>query len=51
LLGQRVSLEYELGRRGAAASHNAIAVNTPMNAPSLIVASLIGIVDWTQIIN
>jgi len=45
LLGQRASLEYELGRRGATASHSAIVVNTPMNAPSLIVASLIGIVD------
>jgi len=51
LLGQRASLEYDLGRRGAAASHSAIAVNTPMNAPSLIVASLIAIVDLAQIIN
>ena len=51
LLGQRFNLEYDLGRRGAAASHSAIAVNTPINAPSLMVASLIGIIDSYQVIN
>jgi hypothetical protein len=48
LLGQRVNPEYDLGRRGAAASHSAIAVNTPINTPSLTVASLIGIIDSHQ---
>ena len=34
LLGQRWNLEYDLVRRGATASHNAIAVRTATNAPN-----------------
>ena len=45
LLGHRVSRECDLGRRGAVASHSAIAVNTLRNAPSLMMVSLIGIID------
>ncbi len=33
LLGQRMNLEYDLGRRGVAASHSAIALKTVINAP------------------
>jgi hypothetical protein len=40
LLGQRLNLEYDRGRRGAAASHSAIAVKTAINAPSRTTASL-----------
>jgi hypothetical protein len=32
LLGQRLNLEYDLARRGAAASHSAIVMNTVINA-------------------
>src|SRR5450631_3927203 len=45
LLGQRRSLEHDLGLRGTAASHSAIAVNTTMKAASLVAASLMGMVD------
>jgi hypothetical protein len=39
LLGQRLNLEYDLGRRGAAASHSAIAMKTVINAPRRIAIS------------
>jgi len=39
LLGQRLSLEYDLARRGAPASHSAIAVKMVMNAPRRMAAS------------
>jgi hypothetical protein len=45
LLSQRFNLEYDLGRRGTAASHSAIVVNTPIKVLSLMIASLIGIID------
>src|SRR5713226_2482769 len=45
LLGQRLSLEYDLGRRGIAASHNASAVKTAREAPSRTAASLGSTVD------
>jgi hypothetical protein len=45
LLGQRFNLEYGFARRGTAASHNAITVNIAINAPNLMAASLIGIID------
>src|SRR5215469_11225431 len=48
LLGQRLSLEYALGRRGAAASQRTIALNMAMNTPSLIVLSCAGIVQLTS---
>jgi hypothetical protein len=51
LLGQRLALGYDLGRRGAAASNRAIAVNTPIKAPSLTVTSLIGILELCKTLN
>src|SRR5712691_5660678 len=51
LLGQRFNLEYDLGRRGAAASHSAIAVKTVINAPSRTAASLGSMVDLLQTFN
>jgi hypothetical protein len=39
LLGQRLNLEYDLGRRGAAASQSAIAVKMVINAPKRMAAS------------
>ena len=39
LLGQRLNLEYDLGRRGAAASHSAIAAKMVINAPSRMAVS------------
>jgi hypothetical protein len=51
LLGQRVNLEYDLSRRGAAASQRAIALNTLIKATSLTVASLIAIIDLAQTVN
>src|SRR6266481_5621370 len=51
LLGQRLNLEYDLGRRGAAASQSAIAVKTAVNAPSRAAASLGSMVDLFQTLN
>jgi hypothetical protein len=39
LLGQRLSLEYNLDRRGAAASHKDTAVKTAANPTSRMPAS------------
>ena len=39
LLGQRLNLEYDLVRRGAKASHTAIAVKTVTNAPKRMAGS------------
>jgi hypothetical protein len=38
LLGQRLSLEYDLARRCATAAHSAIVVKTAMNAPRRMAA-------------
>jgi len=51
LLGQRLNLEYDLGRRGIAASHSAIAVKTVINAPKRMVVSFVNIVDLLQTFN
>src|SRR5713226_5489358 len=51
LLGQRLNLEYDLGRRGAAASHSAIPVETVMNAPKRMAASSVSTVDLFQTFN
>src|SRR5712692_7805951 len=51
LLGQRLNLEYDLGRRGAAASHSAIAVKTVINAPNRTAASSGSMVDLLQTFN
>src|SRR6266851_6713345 len=40
LFGQRVDLESDLGRRGAAASHTAMVAKATRNAPSRMAASL-----------
>jgi hypothetical protein len=51
LLGQRMNLEYDLRRRGAAASHSAIPVKTVMNAPKRMAASSVSTVDLFQSFN
>src|SRR5581483_1624009 len=51
LLGQRRNLAYDLARRGAAASHNAIAARTAINAPSRMSGSSGIVVDLNQRFN
>src|ERR1700693_423369 len=51
LLGQRLNLEYDLGRRGIAASHSAIAVRTEINAPKRMAASWVSMIDLHQTFN
>jgi hypothetical protein len=48
LLGQRRSLVCDRKRRGAAVSHAATTMNTPMKAASLVTASLMGMVVSSQ---
>ena len=51
LLGQRLSREYDLRRRGATTSHSAIIVNTTIKAANLMAISVTKVADKYQTIN